>query len=97
MSDTTQKEDIGQLRTDVAVVKNDISSIKDTQNKMLVKMDGFSFVKVSEFEEYKKYVEDTFLTKARVTGYIWFLRIAGATVITTIVGAAMAWLIGRLK
>lgn len=45
---------INDLKTDVAVIKNDVANVKATLVSMSGKIDGFAFVKQSDYDEDKK-------------------------------------------
>lgn len=91
MSDTQK---LAQTQTDVAVIRAGQLETNRRLTNIESKMDGFSFVKLTDYEADKK----TFMTHGDFAAYKWFFRIAGATIITTIVGAAVAWFIGgRIK
>lgn len=91
---STQSENLNQVQNDVAVMKNDISYIKATQARMEGKMDGFAFVKQSDYDVDKL----TFMTKAEFKPYKWFFYTVGGVIIAGVGGAFITWIIrGGLK
>lgn len=92
MSDTQDK--VVQTQVDVQVIKaGQIETNRRLQN-IEIKMDGFSFVKLADYEIDKK----NFMTKDEFKPYKWFFYTVGLAIITSIVGFAIAFVVkGGLK
>lgn len=97
---TKLQGDVAGLNTNVAVIQNDVSTIKDTQKQMLGKMDGFAFTKQTDFAEYQKDALATFATVTTVQNVTkriedlegdrtWLIRLVIAFVVLGILTAAI--------
>lgn len=86
---------MSQVQTDVAVIKNDITGIKDTQRQMLSKMDNFTFVKQSDFDDFKVYVEKTYATNDKVKPLITLFWSFITFLLTSVAGAVLLLVLRR--
>lgn len=65
-ANSTQRDVINQLQVDVGIIKSQMGEFKVLQQSMSNKMDGFAFVKQSDYEDFKKEVRETYATKEEV-------------------------------
>lgn len=86
------RKSISLLTTDVAVMKNDLKSIKATQRETLSEIKNFTFTKQSDFDEFKAYAEKTYATNDKVKpvlNFFWaVLTAVGVSIIYALVKIA---------
>lgn len=66
-NEPSQREVIGQLQIDVAVIKTTMNEVRVLQRSMSGKIDGFSYVKQADFDDFRVYADKTYATKDEVS------------------------------
>lgn len=95
------QNDFKYMSTDITEIKGDMKGFREDFKGLTQVIASLGFVTQEEFEAHKKNVTDNYVTKiayeklaSKITPVLWFSGIAAGAVVTAIVGAVVAWILG---
>ena len=90
----TQRDDIGQLKTDVEVIKLDQKYIKQSVDDVKNTLKNMAYVKQSDFFEFRKKTEDDILALQKLNSEnalgAYFSNLLSSKALTLVAGAIIA-------